>query len=608
MYYIDSMREYRDTLSLWSSWRGPHWRKHRTEFLPPDLAEYRGRPFPFLFELEKTVNERYRHQALGEMRNLDFCSAVCDAMLQEVVLDFFFFDLNPEELTALVQNGSPELRYDLLERVLYPSAYSESGNTLKFSREQLLLALAAGGEDFKSVTLSEYAHTFNHVLAATDFDITVVDFLLSRGCPIGTFKDDYDENDVFIGDWEKETRVFNDLVAAGVRRRVPTSKSAISLLGCFVKARYDFSIMPHLLQFYRDRYSVAVEMLSHGVLMGIMGEEAGELIGHVGDAQNVHTTLVASGARRLVRTVRGEMGGIPKLTAGEMGDIIANLTDDDILRIQADHATTAGQSLAAIREAIGEACKRFYLDLGNFSFVGLKSGAEALGLVYSWIARSDPHEAALAVASGLLQSHSEYRWRANSCPQGSVSMVLQQLEGRLGEEEPISSGGNQDQSAIPDDVAAYHEEVKRIATESPQVLHSEALARFMRIDKIRATTIFEAIIMGEDLGWAECELRGSIFDALREEAAEILAKLLTPGDEEDADDEELIMLPGMLPFLGDLQNLSALFTDRLMHGLGASGGDDYRVDVLFKRLLGGAEDAGAEGSGGEGVVDSRDRT
>ena len=363
-------------------------------------------------------------------------------------------------------------------------------------------------------------------------------------------------------------------------------------------ARFDIA-GADVLQFFRGAngadHDFLLAHLSHGATGTIVeGRGLGDF---AADGQNVHTSLTTATLRKLVVEARKAVGkGTPSPTLQHMSTLFENLTDGELSRIQDDAPKAIGRTLGEIRSALEESLGRFYGDLSNMRYCGVGSGAEAIALVYNCLSIIlDPRGALVCVGEALLQAASEYGWQVSSCAQGSISMMLKKLEGRIEPSDAESGGGGE----IPADVATYREQVQQQLQQNPQVVHAEANARFVRCDRRRLSDIYEEGFIGGRPEWAENELRGALFDVLLEESADVRAKLRVESDDDDEDD---IILPGMNDLISDLAQLSDVFARSLLHAQDVH----TRIDVLFASILDDSKEGAKRrrvedvGGGGEG--------
>lgn len=286
-----------------------------------------------------------------------------------------------------------------------------------------------------------------------------------------------------------------------------------------------------ILQLFRDDYHQLLAHLSHGA-RGTLSEGGRDLIDLARDPQNVHTSQTTANLRKLVRGAKQISGaasgrGPPQSQSSPQGvvltsaiclDLIEELSDGELGRLQNDTPNTAGRTLPEVRSALKTSAHRFFDDLSPVKYCGVHSGGDAINLVYGCLsAVLDPREGFACVCQGLLQAASEYGWGKPTCPQGSISMVLQQLEGRIEAPDQQNTAADQRVMEIPEDVAAYKQRLHTLAIEEPQMLHAEAVARLVRFDRKRLADIHDEGFLAGRAAWAKNELRGCLFDVLREE-------------------------------------------------------------------------------------------
>ncbi len=229
---------------------------------------------------------------------------------------------------------------------------------------------------------------------------------------------------------------------------------------------------------------------------------------------------------------------------------------------QANKSSCSGRGLAEVRRAVIQAFNRFKRDLATTPASPshlVTSGTQALALVYRALRaalsrRPDFNLCAdvlSPIASALLQTQSEYGWNKQACAQGSVSMVLQVLEGRVQVDEAASSVASL--QAMLTDIAGWKKMLQQtINTAEYHALFAEAQARLLEFcDPAKLQEIYDRIIDGDHAIYCTNKLRGLLFQALTEEFGDDLAKLRADAEEE-GDNTQLC---GLIQDLGDVAEI-----------------------------------------------------
>ncbi|CAD7963731.1 unnamed protein product [Amoebophrya sp. A120] len=225
---------------------------------------------------------------------------------------------------------------------------------------------------------------------------------------------------------------------------------------------------------------------------------------------------------------------------------------------EANKSACSGRGLAQVRRAVIQAFNRFKMDLDATPSPSplVTSGPQALALVYRALraalsGRPDFNLCAdvlSPIASALLQTQSEYGWNNQACGPGSVSMVLQVLEGRVEVDEAAPSVASL--QAMLTDIAGWKKMLqKTINTAEYHALFAEAQARLLEFcDPAKLQEVYDRIIGGDHAIYCTNKLRGLLFQALTKEFGDDLAKLRADAEEE----RDNTQLCGLIQDLGDV--------------------------------------------------------
>ncbi|CAD7958846.1 unnamed protein product [Amoebophrya sp. A25] len=319
---------------------------------------------------------------------------------------------------------------------------------------------------------------------------------------------------------------------------------------------------------FRNNINAVMALMSDGAkcdVLGIHVHNESALRRFVHDRQNAHTTLSNKIICRNVQRAYKMAGGKDRklLDLEELKDEISGLSDacwEKVLRSSwLEEEVKMSTPLAA-------SVKRFVLDavdrLGqlrgdDFSPSPLvSSGQEALELVYRALEVAfskgldyDHGKDVLApLAGALLQTETEYGWRGGrSCPQGSMAMVLQVLEGRVEETEKEAEAEKKENA--PCSLADWKGWLQACFDAGKcEHLYHEVQSRLLEYGYAdRLQNIYEKIVEGDHYQFYVNKLRGLVFQMLCEEFSQDLAKRRLERDENN--------LRQLVEHLGHVANL-----------------------------------------------------
>jgi len=323
------------------------------------------------------------------------------------------------------------------------------------------------------------------------------------------------------------------------------------------------------LRHFRDDYDVLLKLLSHGATGSVL--EGQNLRDIAMDHQNVHTTLQGAFLRKHVAEARAALKAAevaPSVSASSLVRYLDSMDESALARVQTDVPHASNMSPDGVRDSLRESVRRFFENLQQVAGAIIPCGGDAVALVYHRLLLElrDVEEATVSLFQTLLKAQNESGPNSPACGVGSIAFVVETLLGRVSLECE-----NQGTDDMPVDLHSYLDMLEKIrkAESEPDILQVEAVSRLIeKCDRQRLKEIYEAIEDGDYYNWAENELRGVFFDALRHEFGHLLAKLHFREDEnlplnEDNDGFEhgprVHMLHGMRDLLNVLVTIADLF-------------------------------------------------
>ena len=159
------------------------------------------------------------------------------------------------------------------------------------------------------------------------------------------------------------------------------------------------------------------------------------------DAQSSHNNEIERPIRRLVQIAMKDGAG--DLGEGEYAALwarIEGMGDSSLALLQQHCPAAAGRNMGSVREAILLSLTRFHRDLKGVVGGIMGDGGAALGLVTAALRRAglalgskfdEMDGVVVPVAQALLDAQTSYGWDQPGCGQGSITMLLSVLQGRI---------------------------------------------------------------------------------------------------------------------------------------------------------------------------------
>lgn len=176
------------------------------------------------------------------------------------------------------------------------------------------------------------------------------------------------------------------------------------------------------LQHFRDDYDDLLQLLSLGATGTILdGRNLQEI---ADDAQNVHTNLVNNILRKHISEARTKIGrpGPELVPEGIWLEHLGALDGTTLGRIQGDVPNARNASPDEVRASIRSSVRRFYRDLNDVPSGILRSGPEAISLVYRrlvLVEGLDLDDVRVIMFQAFLKAANEYSWGGPSCAPGT---------------------------------------------------------------------------------------------------------------------------------------------------------------------------------------------
>jgi len=213
--------------------------------------------------------------------------------------------------------------------------------------------------------------------------------------------------------------------------------------------------------------------------------------------------------------------------------MLDGFTDPQLKRVQDDVPNARGRTAREVRESLRKSVRRFYDELTSVSGGLVKSGREAVTLVFEALylrhSGSSSYNAfddvELPVFQGFLKAANEYSWGSASCAPGSISMMIAVAEARLEDDDSPGANGDEGTPAGGLNIGQLLHELEKIRSEPGSVerLRAELQNRLLAFVRKgtghgqRLSDTLELMTDGDHYEFAINELRGMAFTAVYEE-------------------------------------------------------------------------------------------